>query len=246
MILGKNLILAINGSPLAAARSCNIQQSQSFIQVASPTAARWKQVVPEALEWSISADCLIGTFDAYNTLDQAWRNGTELTIRYYDSEYNCNKTGTAYIADIRLEGSTGSLAKMSVQLQGSGELSEYAGTAIALTFQAGTQQGYYYISNGTAYYDDHQQGDLTAEIYKFTLSKQSKVRLYMDYCECAIFTKDADIIEELGHAANFTLQSLNAQAYNNSTDIMLDAGTWYVLFSSDDAQGMEYSLKNMS
>lgn len=246
MILGDNLILAINGTPLAASKSCSISKSQSFIEVSSPTSGRWQSFVPKQLGWEISSDCLIGTMDAYKTLDAAWKNGTALTVRFYDREYNENETGTAYIDKLDLTASKGSLAKMSVSLKGSGELSTYGGTDIALTFQAGTQQGYYYISNGTAYYDDHQQGDLTAEIYKFTLSKRSKVRLYMDYCECAILTKDADIIDELGHGANFTLQSLNAQAYNNSTDIMLDAGTWYVLFSSDDAQGMEYSLKNMS
>ena len=246
MKLGKDLILALSGEPLAAAKSCSIQQSQSFIEVASPTSGRWKQVVPSMLEWGISANTLLGTYAAYNTLDQAWRNGTAVTIRYYDTEYNCNKTGTAYIADIRLEGSVGSLAQMSIQLQGSGELSEYGGTAIALTFQDGTQQGYYYIYNGTAYYDDHQQGNLIAEIYKFTLSKRSKVRLYMNYCECAIFTQDSNIIQDLEHYASFTLQSRSAQAYTSSTDMMLDAGTWYVLLSSDDSQGMEYNLKNLS
>lgn len=246
MILGKNLILAIGNTPLAASKSCRVSKSKSFIEVASPTASAWESFIPSKKGWSMSADCLIGTMEAYKTLDAAWKNDTALTIRFYNTEYDENETGTAYIENLELTASNGSLATMSVSLKGSGELSEYGGTDIALTFQAGTQQGYYYISNGTAYYDDHQQGDLTAEIYKFTLSKRSKVRLYMDYCECAIFTKDADIIEELGHSANFSLQSLNAQAYNNSTDIMLDAGTWYVLFSSDDAQGMEYNLTNLS
>ena len=246
MIHGENLILAINGTPLAASKSCSLSKSSSFIEVASPTAGDWESFIPSKKGWSMSSDCLLATMEAYKTLDTAWKTGTALTIRFYNTEYDENETGTAYIDSLSLDASKGSLAKMSVSLKGSGELSEYAGTAIALTFQAGTQQGYYYISNGKAYYDDHQQGDLMAEIDKFTLSKQSKVRLYMDYCECAVFTKDADIIEELGHAANFTLQSLNAQAYNNSTDIMLDAGTWYVLFSSDDSRGMDYSLKNMS
>ena len=107
MILGDNLILAINGTPLAASKSCSISKSQSFIEVSSPTSGRWQSFVPKQLGWEISSDCLIGTMDAYKTLDAAWKNGTALTVRFYDREYNENETGTAYIDKLDLSASKG-------------------------------------------------------------------------------------------------------------------------------------------
>ena len=231
MILGKNLILAIGGSPLAAAKSCNIQQSQSFIQVASPTAARWKQVVPEALEWSISADCLIGTFDAYNTLDQAWRNGTALTIRYYDTDYNCNKTGTAYIASIDLKGSVGSLASMSISLKGSGELSEYAGTAITVnrTLQQ-TGKFYYHTTSGNysaaSYY--------SAKIYSgsFTLTARTKVKI-TNNAGIVFFSTSNGIVTKAANAENITSSDFSSVVRGNNS-VWLDAGTWYIVESAQN------------
>ena len=231
MILGKKLILAINGSPLAAARSCNIQQSQSFIQVASPTAARWKQVVPEALEWNISADCLIGTFDAYNTLDQAWRNGTALTIRYYDSEYNCNKTGTAYIANLNLEGPTGSLAKMSVQLQGSGELSEYSGTAITVSRTLQQTDKYYQFTQGGNYTIGSASG---ARVYSgsFYLSKRTKVRITGNG-NIVFISSSNGIVTKAHNAENITPSDYDRTA-GESGQVWLNAGTWYVVESAQN------------
>lgn len=242
MILGKNLILAINGSPLAAAKSCNIQQSQSFIQVASPTAARWKQVVPEALEWSISADCLIGTFDAYNTLDQAWRNGTALTIRYYDTDYNCNKTGTAYIADIRLEGSTGSLAKMSIQLQGSGELSEY-GEAMTIS-RTLEQTSRWYSKQTTGIYSITAYSG-SAKIYSgsFTLSQRTLVRI--NYANSVIgnvviLSQNNDIVTKAHNAETITSQNYT-YVIEDSGRVWLDAGTWYFVESSTNYESPTYT-----
>ena len=194
----------------------------------------------------MSADCLIGTMEAYKTLDAAWKNDTALTIRFYNTEYDENETGTAYIENLELTASNGSLATMSVSLKGSGELSTYGGTAITLTQQGVSQDGYYFISGGSALFDDRAQGELEVDAYKFTLSKRSRIRLYMDYCACAIFSQNSTIVDDMNHGQDIILQNRNAQAYTSSTDIMLDAGTWYVLFSSEDAQGMEYSLKNMS
>ena len=95
MILGKNLILAIGNTPLAASKSCRVSKSKSFIEVASPTASAWESFIPSKKGWSMSADCLIGTMEAYKTLDAAWKNDTALTIRFYNTEYDENETGTA-------------------------------------------------------------------------------------------------------------------------------------------------------
>lgn len=236
MKLGKDLILALSGEPLAAAKSCSIQQSQSFIEVASPTSGRWKQVVPSMLEWGISANTLLGTYAAYNTLDQAWRNGTAVTIRYYDTEYNCNKTGTAYIADIRLEGSVGSLAQMSIQLQGSGELSKYAGTAITVTRTLQHTAMFYYNTTGktyeTANYSD------SAKIYtgSFTLSKRTLVQISgmrTGNNSLVFLSTNNGIITKAQNAETIYGIDYNA-VIKDSGRVWLNAGTWYVVESSQN------------
>lgn len=241
MKLGKDLILALSGEPLAAAKNCSIQQSQSFIEVASPTSGRWKQVVPSMLEWGISANTLLGTYAAYNTLDQAWRNGSAVTIRYYDTEYNCNKTGTAYIADIRLEGSVGSLAQMSIQLQGSGELSEYAGTAITVSRTLRQTGKYYTNDNGTYTIQSYSSN---AKIYSgsFTLSKRSLLQI--NYA-----SSGNNSIVLLSRSNNIVTKATNAETISSSDyteriafqgRVWLDAGTWYVVESSKEYETPTY------
>ena len=235
MKLGKDLILALSGEPLAAAKSCSIQQSQSFIEVASPTSGRWKQVVPSMLEWGISANTLLGTYAAYNTLDQAWRNGTAVTIRYYDTEYNCNKTGTAYIADIRLEGSVGSLAQMSIQLQGSGELSTYTSP---ITVSRSLQQDakFYYNTTGKTY--ETASYSNSAKIYtgSFTLSKRTLVQISgmrTGNNSLVFLSTNNGIITKAQNVETIYGSDYNA-VINVSGKVWLNAGTWYVVESSQN------------
>ena len=232
MKLGKDLILALSGEPLAACKSCNIQQSQSFIEVASPTSGRWKQVVPSMLEWGISANTLLGTYAAYNTLNQAWRNGTAITVRYYDTEYTCNKTGTAYIADLRLEGSVGSLAQMSIQLQGSGELSEYSGTAITVS-RTLQQAGKYYASTHSGYYLPYSWNS-TAKVYSgsFTLSARTKVKI-ANNADLVFFSRSNGIVTKVANADEIT-PSDYSQVVSGNNSIWLDAGTWYIVESAQN------------
>ena len=233
MILGKNLILAISGSPLAAAKSCNIQQSQSFIQVASPTAARWKQVVPEALEWSISADCLIGTFDAYNTLNAAWKNGTALTIRYYDSEYDCNETGTAYIANLDLKGSVGSLAQMSIQLQGSGELITYNGTNISTT-KSLVQSGKYYIYTANNIFSVVSGANGKIYAGSINLTKRTFVKITTNGNDIFL-SQNGGLVTKAQNAQDITPSDYTIRTPEDSK-YWLDAGTWYFVDSNSNYQ----------
>lgn len=229
MILGKNLILALNGTSLAAAKTCSIQQSQSFINVASPTSGRWRKVVPAKLEWSVSADCLLGTMEAYNTLDQAQRNGTALTLQVYDTTFGLNKRGTAYIQNLNLDGSVGSLAKMSVSLQGSDELSVYTGTQISLT-DVFTTNGYAYSEERLGIYvaSAAMNGKIVGST--MTLTKQTMVRFAPN--DAIIFISDDPDL----HTAAQNLSELHRNRDYKNVYILedkklMDAGTYYIVFS---------------
>ena len=228
MKLGKDLVLAIGGTPLAACRSCNIDKQQSFIPTASPTSGRWEQSTPERLAWSISADALLGTMAAYKTLDAAQDNGTPLTIRYYDTEYNLNKTGVAYIESLRLEGSVGSLMRMSVTLKGSGPLSTYGGTPVDLN-EVYTEQDIYYSNRGGSYGPSSSSG-ATIECYTLSLAQRTQLKFipngntifWSDSSSLIPAVEDHEMIYG-GQEYDYALEEL--------TEMWVAAGTYYIVFS---------------
>ena len=231
MIHGENLIVAIGGTPLAASKSCNVSKAQSFLEVAAPTAGRWESFVPQKLGWKITADCLMGTMDAYNTLDAAWKAGTALTIRFYDTEYNENETGTAYIENLDLTASKGSLAKMSVSLKGSGLLTVYTGTNIPFT-KSLLQNGKYY----TFMYDGNYtiQSGTSGKVYggTITLSKRTMVQV-TGYESDLFFSQDNGLISKATNEENILKTDYSVRTQGNEK-VWLDAGTWYIVVSNQN------------
>ena len=233
MIHGEDLILALNGTPLAASKSCNIEKSQSFINTASPTGGRWESCVPQKLSWSLSSDCLIATLDAYKTLNAAWKAGTALTVRFFDTEYNENETGTVYIEKLSLSASKGNLAKLSVSLKGSGELADYAGTAITITKQL--------LQDGKAYtytYNDNYtiQTYANGKIYSstITLTKRTLIQ-YAANGSYIFFSQNNGIITKATNAEDILNTDYSGFASINGK-LWLDAGTWYVVISNKNYQ----------
>jgi len=235
MILGKNLILAINGTALAASKSCTVSKSQSFIEVASPTDGQWESFIPQRKGWKISASCLIGTMDAYKSLDQSWKNGTALTIRFYDPEFNENETGTAYIENLELQANIGNIAQMTVSLKGSGALSTYSSQiTVSRTLQYTAK--FYYPTTGGSYATSSYSN--TAKIYtgSFTLSKRTLVQIggMNTGANSLVFLSDSNgIITKAQNAETINLSDYN-RVVRDSGRFWLDAGTWYVVESSQN------------
>ena len=231
MIHGENLILAINGTPLAASKSCSLSKSSSFIEVAPPTAGDWEAFVPSKKGWSMSSDCLLGTMDAYKTLDAAWKAGTALTIRFFNTEYDENETGTAYIDSLNLDASKGNLAKMSVSLKGSGPLTEYTGTNIPFT-KSLLQNGKYY----TFMYDGNYsiQSGTSGKVYggTITLSKRTMVQV-TGYESDLFFSQDNGLISKATNAENILKTDYSVRTRGNEK-VWLDAGTWYIVVSNQN------------
>ena len=229
MIHGEDLILALNGTPLAASKSCDIDKSQSFIDVSDPTDGRWEACVPQKLAWSLSSECLLGTMNAYKTLNAAWKAGTALTVRFFDTEYDENETGTVYIEKLSLSASKGNIARMSVSLKGSGPLSDYAGTAITITkqlLQDGKAYTFTYNNNYTV------QTYANGKIYSssITLTKRTLIK-YATSGSLMFFSQDNGIITKATNASDI----LSTDYYSSPRDngkLWLDAGTWYIVISN--------------
>ena len=233
MIHGEDLILALNGTPLAASKSCNIDKSQSFIGVASPTDGQWEASVPKKRSWSLSSDCLLATMDAYKTLNAAWKAGTALTVRFFDTEYNENETGTVYIEKLSLSASKGNLAKMSVSLKGSGPLSDYAGTAITVG-RTLRQTEKYYIKDGETFIIDNYSD--SAKIYSGSFSLPKRTLVQISYATSGnnsyvLLSQSNSIVTKATNA-----NSISSSDYSSvivlSGKVWLNAGTWYIVESS--------------
>lgn len=121
MIKGKNLILSLNGTAIAAAKNGSIAVDTSFINVCSPISGAWEEVLPTVHKWSASSDGLVSDPQYIDSLLQMQINKTPLTLRFSMGGAG-NRQGTCYIAHIEQTGSVGNLAKYSIQLQGSGAL----------------------------------------------------------------------------------------------------------------------------
>lgn len=236
MIHGEDLIIAIGGTPLAASKSCNVNKSQSFIEVASPTSSAWESFIPTKRGWKISSDCLMGTMDAYKTLDAAWKAGTALTIRFYDTEFNENETGTAYIENLDLTATKGNLAKMSVSLKGSGPLSDYA-TPISVNRELKQASKFYYSNPGSTKYSVSNYS-ATAKIYsgQFTLTRRTLVRISFQnigYSNVVLLSNSNGIVTKAQNADTITSADYTT-AIKDSGQVWLNAGTWYVVESSQN------------
>lgn len=232
MILGKNLILAIGNTPLAASKSCRVSKSKSFIEVASPTASAWESFIPSKKGWSMSADCLIGTMEAYKTLDAAWKNDTALTIRFYDTEYNENETGTAYIDNLDLVASKGSLAKMSVSLKGSGELSDIV---IPVT-RSQLLSAYYYKDDGSGTYVATPYSNV-AKVFggTITLSERSRIRVVPNG-NTVFISSGSGIINKAQNKQDITTSDYS-NVITANTELWLNAGEWIFVESAQNYQG---------
>ena len=121
MILGKNLIVHLDGVAIAGNKTCQIELSQDFIKACAPTDSRTFKKIPTTYDWSISVDCLIPNSSLPNNMMDRLIAGTKVLLTFTDSS-NQRRAGFAYIKSCREGGSIGSLATFSVSFESTGPL----------------------------------------------------------------------------------------------------------------------------
>ena len=124
MILGKNLIVSIDGTAIAGAKSCQFQIVQDFLKVCSPTEGRTFSKVPTTYDWSMSVDCLIPSSYLSVSLVDKLIAGTRVLLTFTDGSGH-NRAGFAYVKSCDESGSVGSLAKFSASFEADGALYKY-------------------------------------------------------------------------------------------------------------------------
>ena len=124
MIHGDDIYVTIDldgqQQPIAAAKSGDFDISQNFISACSPTSGRTKKKIPTDYDWSVSSDCLMAKSQYAKQLIDAVRNGTKYTLQFIVGGFKV--VGDVYVKSCRIQTSKGSLAKLSVQFEGSEEI----------------------------------------------------------------------------------------------------------------------------
>ena len=148
MILGKNLIVSIDDTPIYASKSCQINIAQEFLQACSPTDGRTLRKIPTIYEWSISANGLVAAGPTGAMLYQLIV-GQRVLLSFSDGQAQ-TRAGFAYIKSVDQAGSVGSLATYQVTFESDGPLYIYYKYTTA-PFNAGRENQMYISNNALAY-----------------------------------------------------------------------------------------------
>ena len=192
MIHGRDLILSINGTPIAASTTCDLSTATDFIEVCAPTGGEWKDYIPTQHGWDVSAGCLIATMENHSILLTMQKSKQRLELSFYDKGLQVFYKGDAYIKKLDTVGNYGNLAKMSVAFQACGELK--AATAHVIDVTTGGSTGRmlgWGMGEGRIYIMNRYSGDPFANTYELTLTKDTRFTLLG---RGAIINADADTV----------------------------------------------------
>ena len=118
-ILGKNLIVSVNGTAIAGAKSCRLQISGENIRRASATNATWCEFIAGRKKWTVACDHLLPKTGTPLRSSAAMVN-TVVTLTVGVEQDTLS--GSAIVMTWEVSGAVGTLAVGSFQFQGSGPL----------------------------------------------------------------------------------------------------------------------------
>ena len=208
MIHGRDLILSINGTPIAASTTCDLSTTTDFIEVCAPTGGEWKDYIPTQHGWGVSAGCLMATMENSDNLLKMQKRKQRLELSFYDKGLQVFYKGDAYIKKLDVVGNYGNLAKMSVAFQTCGELKTATAQVIDMTTGGSTGRMLGWgMGEGRIYIMNRYSGDPFASTYELTLTKDTRFTLLG---RGVIINADADTVTNWIMSDNE--ESINAAA----------------------------------
>lgn len=118
-ILGNTVYIALNGTKIAALKSCRVSNGCETIEVASPSNGDFRSFITGRKEWSMSCSWLVLSVAAMKT--NALSIGTTYTITFTDG--TTSLSGQAICTQCDIDANMGALINGSFQFKGSGSLS---------------------------------------------------------------------------------------------------------------------------
>lgn len=115
-IKGTDLIVTVDGTAIAAAKSCDIDISSETIEVSSPSQGTYKHYIAGRKTWTVTTNHLVLAVG-----NNAAMVGTTVTL-VFGVEGSDTITGTAVVTKWKCTGTRGNLAQGSFQFQGTGAI----------------------------------------------------------------------------------------------------------------------------
>lgn len=134
-VLGRNLIVSLDGMPVAGARTCTLNLEQEFIEACSPADSRVILSIPTIYRWGVSVDGLVSYVgnEYSSVLSDRLKRGTMCLLTFTDNVFQ-QRAGWVYVKNCDQTGTVGSIATYSASFQPSGPLYDY-GTVNPTTMQ---------------------------------------------------------------------------------------------------------------
>lgn len=122
---GNNILVYMNGTPIAATRSDEVHTECGMIEIASPDTGAWAAYLAGRKSWSINSGWLVvSTAYSADDLEKLLLIGTTVTIRIVGRGKTYGLAGTAIVRSCDVRGTRGNLASGSFSFQGTGALTK--------------------------------------------------------------------------------------------------------------------------
>lgn len=121
VIHGRNLIIRVDGTAIAGAKSCEINVDGEQIETASPSTGTWRTFIAGRKEWSVSCGFLIPASGTPLKSEAAMVN-TTVTLTVQSGLSGDTLTGSAIVKAWKASGTIGNLSQGSFQFRGNGAL----------------------------------------------------------------------------------------------------------------------------
>lgn len=122
VIHGRNLIIKMNGTAIAGAKSCEINIQCDDIEITSASSGPWREFLAGRKEWSVSCGFLIPASGTPLKSEAAMVN-TTVTLTVQSGRSGDTLSGSAIVKSWKASGTVGNLAQGSFQFKGNGALS---------------------------------------------------------------------------------------------------------------------------
>lgn len=226
MIHGRNLIVALDGVAVAAAKTCSLDLDQNFLEACSPVSGRTHTKIPTTYDWGVSVDGLVANNSSPTVeLEDKLIAGTKCLLTFTDGSGN-RRAGFVYVKSCKESGSVGGLATYSASFESTGPLYKYVMFNIDY-FAEGYEKDVSVSDTGVISYSWTSGPGIRG--VGFVISMRSRLVSFIPRSWVVYNTSFNDVKTYLLNQDDITLNAY-AVAHNKTPgDIYLEPGTYTML-----------------
>ena len=124
-INGNNILIYIDGAAVAGTKSNEVQSNRELIEIASPTSGEWREFIAGRKDWGFTISWLVSS---HQDIEQLLLSAGVVTVRIFGRGQSLGLTGQAIVQSCKMTFTRGNLAQGSLQLKGSGPLTQEQAT----------------------------------------------------------------------------------------------------------------------